>query len=353
MSKLFEMNEIGWEIIKLVISLVSTVIVAFVIRYIWKNLLFKIAKKTPTDLDILIIEQTTYPVYFFIVAIGFYTFFNNFALASGTMDNIFVKGLSEILYIFLIFSISFITYAVIKTFCDWYLREIAHKTESQFDDQFIPLFSKLIKIIIFFIATTIILSHLKVNISGFIATAGVASLAVAFAAQETLANLISGFMIMIDKPFRPGDRIEIDSGLMGDVYEIGLRTTKILSFDNNLLIIPNNEIAKSRITNHSYPDVKVKIRQTIGVSYGSDLYKVKQSIIDICSSHPEVLKNPPPGVYFANFGESMLDLLMICWVNDYKEKFRITDELNMEIKKKFEEQGIEIPFPQRDIHIKT
>lgn len=353
MMEHFQLNEVGKETIKLLISLFATLVVAFIVKFVWKNFLLKIAKKTPTELDRIIIEQTTFPVHLVLIATGFYVFFQKFILALGIQDNVFIKTLNGMLYTFLIFSISLITYSVIKAFSDWYLKEIAYKTESQFDEQFIPLITKLLRIVIFFIAITIILSYLKVNISGFIATAGVASLAVAFAAQETLANIISGFMIMIDKPFRIGDRIQLDSGEMGDVYEIGLRTTKILSFDNTLLIIPNSEIAKAKVINHSYPDPKVKIRQTIGVAYGSDLEKVKNVIIDICQRHPEILKEPPPTVFFTNFGESSLDLLMICWIRDYKERYRILDELNMEIKRRFEEENIEIPFPQRDIHIRT
>lgn len=348
-----EINKTGEELIKLIISLSATIVVAYIVKFIWKHFLPKIAKKTPTKLDIIIIEQTAVPVHLVIIAAGFFIFFQKFSLVTATQDNVFMKVLYGLLYSFLIYSISFLTYAVIKSFCDWYLKEIAHKTETNFDEQFIPLFSKIIKIVIFFIATTIVLSQMKVNISAFIATAGVSSLAIAFAAQETMANFISGFMIMVDKPFRIGDRIQLDSGDIGDVYEIGLRTTKILSFDNTLLIIPNNEIAKSKIINHSYPDQKVKIRETVGVAYGTDLNKVKQILLDICASHPEVLKEPPPAVYFSNFEESSLDLLIICWVHDYKEKFRINDEINMEIKKRFEQEGIEIPFPQRDVHIKT
>ena len=353
MFEQFGITGVTKELIKLLISLGGTIIVAYIIRFTWKNLFLRIAHKTPTKLDIMIIEGTAVPIYFVILATGFYIFFQKFASLSEIQTNIFINGIRGILYTFFILSLFYFLYAFVKSFCDWYLQEIAIKTETKFDEQFIPLFTKLIKIVIFFIAATIILSHFKVNISGFIATAGVASLAVAFAAQETLANIIAGFMIMIDKPFRIGDRIELSSGEIGDVYEIGLRTTKILSFDNTLIVIPNSEIARTRVINHSYPDPKVKIRQTIGVAYGSDLDKVKRVILDVCQSHPEVLKDPAPVVFFSNFGESSLDLIMVCWIKDFKEKIRITDELNMAIKKRFEEEGIEIPFPQRVVHIKT
>lgn len=227
MFEKFGVTGAGKELINLIFSFAGTVILAFVVRFIWKNLFLRIARKTPTKLDIMLIEGTTVPLYFIILASGFYLFFQRFAVLPEIQKNIFVKIVSGLFYTFFILSLFHLFYAMVKSSCDWYIKEIAIKTESRFDDQFIPLFSKLSKIVIFFVAATIVLSHFKVNISGFIATAGVASLAVAFAAQETLANVISGFMIMIDRPFRVGDRVELNSGEMGDIYEIGLRKRKL------------------------------------------------------------------------------------------------------------------------------
>ena len=106
-----------------------------------------------------------------------------------------------------------------------------------------------------------------------------------------------------------------------------------------------------RITNHTYPDIKLKVAHQIGVAYGSDMHKVKEIINDILKEKPEVLNDPLWGVWFTEFGDSSLNLLVKYWISDYKNKFTIMDEINMEINSRFEKENIEIPFPQRDIHI--
>lgn len=345
------MAEITKEIIVTIILLGVVGIVSYIVRLLWRGVFKRIALKTPTKLDIMMFEASERPVCLLVLLFGFRLVFKKLEKYPQIAQTGFPHFMDEALYTLIVLGVGLLGYAIIKAVTDWYLTEVATKTQTTLDDEFLPVFQRIAKLIILFLTLTIILSHFKVNIAGLLGAAGIASLAVAFAAQETLANMISGFTIMIDRPFRVGDRIELSDGTMGDVSEIGLRSTKILSFDNTLIVVPNSEIAKSRITNHSYPDPQVKIRQIVSVAYGTDIEKVKNLLLEICASHPKVLKEPSPAVYFSEFGESSLNLLMVSWVSDYRERFQIIDELNMEIKKKFEEEGIEIPFPQRDIHI--
>ena len=262
-----------------------------------------------------------------------------------------VKFICGLFYSAVVLLISYLVYVLSKVSINWYLEKIAPRTRTHLDEEFLPLMNRLLKVIILFIAVTIILDHFKVNIAGFLATAGVASLAVAFAAQETLANFISGFTIMIDKPFRVGDRIKLPSGEIGDVTDIGLRSTKILSFDHNIIVIPNKEITNAQLVNYSYPTPRFKIRAKLGVAYGSDMEKVKKVLMDILRKDKNVLEKPSPEVFFTDFGDSSLNLLIVYWISDYRNRFRISDEINMEIDKKFREKNISIPFPQHDVHI--
>ena len=339
------------EMLITILLLAGVALASRLIAWLWRNVFRKIALKTPTKLDLMLFEATEKPVSFLVLIVGFYFVLRRLSILFT--DSGCSRLVSEAFYVLMVFVVTYFVYAVMRALADWYILEVASRTETKWDDEFVPLFKRLIKIVIIFIAATVVLSHFKVNIAGFVATAGIASLAVALAAQETLANTISGFIILIDRPFRVGDRIELSSGEMGDVQEIGLRSTKILSFDNTIIVVPNSEIAKSRLVNYGYPDAKVKVRQTISVAYGSDMVKVKKILIEICSQHRDILKDPLPSAYFSEFGESSLNILLIYWVSDYRDKFRIVDEVNMEIKERFEREKIEIPFPQRDIHLRS
>ncbi len=264
-----------------------------------------------------------------------------------------VRMVKGALYILMVLSACAMGYGLVTAVCDWYLVDVASKTSTTLDDEFIPVFRRMAKVVVFFVAVTIILGHFDVKITALLGAAGFASLAVALAAQETVANMISGFTILVDRPFRVGDRVELADGTVGDVSDIGLRSTKILSFDSTQLIIPNKQISSARIINHSYPDAKVKLRKDYTVAYGSDVEKVKRLLVEIASQHAKVLKDPEPGVYFTDFGDSALVFKLVCWVEDYKDKFGTTDEINMEVNRRFNEEKIEIPFPQRDIHVRS
>jgi MscS family membrane protein len=344
------MREIIFEMGITVICLAGVVLTSFVVGFVWRNVFKRMARKTPTKLDIMIFEYTEKPVGSLVLVTGFYFVMRRLAKYQ-LMDKFPVlKIINGIFYVAVAIVVSLFVYALIKAILDWYAQEKALKLGIAVQD-FIPLVKRLTQAAILFISIMIILGHFNVNISGLIATAGIASLAFALAAQDAIANMIAGFLIMVDRPLRVDDRVELADGTMGDVLEIGLRSTKILSFDNTVVVVPNSEIAKTRITNFGYPNPKVKIRQVISVAYGSDIARVKEILKEICQRHPDVLDDPVPDTYFTEFGESSLNVLLVCWVSDYKEKFRIIDELNMEIKKKFEEENVEIPFPQRDVHV--
>ncbi|MHA2018657.1 MAG: mechanosensitive ion channel family protein, partial [Promethearchaeota archaeon] len=155
----------------------------------------------------------------------------------------------------------------------------------------------------------------------------------------------------VDRPFRVGDRIKTTSGVLGEVFEIGLRSMKLLDFEKNLHVIPNAEIVKAEVINYSYPDTKVRVKIEVGVAYGSDLEKVKKIILDIFSKHQKVLKSPKPSVFFINFGESSLDLLGVAYVNHYKDSWETGEELRMQVYNSFNKNNIEIPFPQNVVYL--
>ncbi|MFH1022230.1 MAG: mechanosensitive ion channel family protein [Planctomycetota bacterium] len=326
---------------------------ALLVRRFWRRILHPFTTRTKTNLDRLLVEYTERPVFFLMLVGGMNLIFAH--LRRGPpFENLFISDLvAEGLYILAVLAITTLVYAMVRTLCDWYVMDIATKTKTNLDDQLLPVLRRVAMVAIYFIAVTVVLGHYNVQITALLGAAGIVSLAVALASQDTISNMISGFTILVDRPFRVGDRIEMADGRMGDVFEVGLRSTKILSFDNTLLIIPNSEISKTSVANHSYPDSRVKIRQTIGVAYGSDVKRVKAVIGGVLGDHPDILRDPPPSVFFTEFAESSLNLLVVFWIADYRDRMRILDAVNMAIKERFEKEGIEIPFPQRDIHIRS
>ena len=328
-------------------------VVSQVAHWLWGKVFLTLAKRTRTDLDEALLAATRTPARLVIITTALYmgAQVSFVGLPEITGHPAWAIGLG-VIYVSLVLAVTFLVYAGVSAIAHWHSTKAAAKAGSSIAEQFGSAFRKIAKLLCLFVALTIIFGHFGVQITGLLATAGVASLAIAFAAQETIANMIAGFVLMVDRPFQPGDRVQLANGQVGDVLEVGLRSTRVLSFDNTVITIPNAEIAKSQIINFNAPDPNVKIRCTLGVAYGSDLRRVKAVLLEVMDKHSDVLRVPEPAVFFTEFAESSLNLLFVCWVADYRDKFRILDELNMAIKDRFEAEGINIPFPQREVNLR-
>ncbi len=318
---------------------------------IWRRICQRIQKARPCKLipEVMTATARTLPFLLLLAGLRWSIWFlqqiEDFEYSS------WLKMPQNVLFVGLVVGFCLLAGQFLGALFEWYRLNIAHLTKTTLDDEFIPLFSKLSKIVIFFAGVMIVLSKFEVDTTGFIATGAIGSLAIALAAKDTIANMISGFLILVDRPFRVNDRVELPDGQIGDVQEIGLRCTKILTFDNTILVIPNSDISAARVINHGYPNARVKMRLRMGVAYGSDMVKVKQILVDIATKSQRVMDEPAPAAYFMSFGDSALKVMLIAWVADYREKFSITDEINLEIQKRFAAEGIEVPFPQHDVHL--
>lgn len=307
----------------------------------------KLVRRTATKLDDQLLKILGIGIRRFIWIAGLF-----FALKVLDLSSAIFKYIEDIFYIVTVFISAHILSAILQTLLDWYSERWGKSVKGHIQDEFGPLFRRLVVILVYTIAIVFILKHFKQDISSIVVSLGVGSLAVALAAKDTLANMIAGFMIMTDRPFRIGDRIMLESGEKGDVYDIGLRSTKILTFDNTLIIVPNQQIINEKVTNLSYPDPQIRVTVEVGVAYGTDLDKAKGILEEVCGNHPDVLEDPPPKAYFLNFGQSSLDLRVLCRIAQWGEQWRVAEELRVEINKAFEREGIEIPFPQRVVYMK-
>ena len=333
---------------------------SFMIRLFWKHVLIVIARRTVTTLDSRIFKATKGAAQVTFIAIGFNFSWDMFGKA--ILENIkdirivspvfFEKQMNHIGFLFLSISIFVLLWKAAMAILDWFEQDIALKTETTLDDKIAFSARKIVKFMFIVVLIMIIADHYKLPISKLWAMAGIGSLAVALAAKDTFANMISGVILLFDRPFLVGDRIELADGTFGDVIDIGMQSTRILSFDNTIHIIPNAELSMQRITNHTYPDIKLIVAHKLGVAHGSDMEKVKRILGDILTENPMVLKDPVWGIWFTDFTDSSLTVSVRYWISDYHTKADVMDQINMEIKRRFEKEGIEIPFPQRDVHIR-
>jgi len=299
---------------------------------------------TSTDLDDRILARVTPPACLLVVLAGLY-----YAVKSLPFPEKAHVLSAGALFIVNVIVVTNIAWRITNELLGWYGSRLAERHGGGVDRQIIPPLEKLITIFLASIALMVVLRHFNYDILSVVTALGIGSLAIGMAAKETLANMISGFTLMVDRPFRIGDRIQLASGQWGDVADIGLRTTKIKTVDNTLLIIPNSELCNTTIINLAFPDVRAKGRINVGISYDNDVERAKSLLVETALSVPEVLREPAPEAFFVSFGDSALNVSLFFWVSEYGSVFATTDKINEQIIARFREEGITIPYPIRTV----
>jgi small-conductance mechanosensitive channel len=232
---------------------------------------------------------------------------------------------------------------------------IAEKTETDLN-RLIPILLVTIRYLIWFVVFLLLLANFNIDITALLAAAGIAGIALALAAQDILSNFMGGAIIAIDKPFRIGDRIRIDT-FFGDVVALGPRSTRIRTLDNKMVTIPNATVTKGVVINYAMPNNTLKIRIPFSVAYGSDMERVTEILLEIAREAAEktswVITDPAPCVYFREFGKSSLNGQLTLWANNYDYEWEVQDWVNRRIVSRFREEQIEMPFRQVDIWMRS
>lgn len=308
------------------------------------KVLRKFSRFTRTDLDDMIIDLTHKPVFYTILTAGCIVSLS--VLAPPAKVLFYTDGIlySTLVAIWCITAISVSNIVVEHVFGGISGIATMHK-------DIVPLVKNVVKIVIIIATVTAIFSIWKINITPIMASAGIAGAAVAFAAKDTIANFFGGISVFVDKPFQIGDYIVLDKGERGEVVNIGLRSTRIKTRDDILITVPNSVIANTQIINESAPIPNFRIRLPVSVAYGSDIDLVQETLLKIAADNNDVIPEPAPRVRFRQFGDSSLNFELLCWTLEPALRGRTVHELNCSIYKKFNELGITIPFPQRDVHI--
>jgi small-conductance mechanosensitive channel len=313
----------------------------------------KRAEKTESQLDDIILMALGTPLVVAIIVLSVYFAITRFDIVPESMGWLITDQVINAVFILLMAWIaSVFSYNVIRT----YGTLIAAKTETDLDDRLIPIMEGAARYLIWFVAVLLILSLFKIDITPLLAGAGIGALALALAAQEILSNFLGGAIIAVDKPFRIGDRVKIDT-FFGDVMSIGLRSTRIMTLDRQVVTVPNSTITSSVVINYAMPDLTMKVRIPFSVAYGSDMENVKKILLSIAreaaEQTPWVITDPAPSVYFLEFGESSLNGQLILWTNNYDFSWDVQDWVNSRIARRFADETIEIPFRQVDIRMRS
>jgi MscS family membrane protein len=222
-----------------------------------------------------------------------------------------------------------------------------------FQPRTVPLFEMGIKLLMVGLMIYLFFKIWGIDATAWVASAGIIGIAVGFASKDTLANLISGVSIVADAPYKIGDYIVLDTGERGVVSSLGIRSTRLITRDDVEVSIPNAIIGTAKIINESGgPYVRHRIRIPISVAYNSDIDKVLETLKDIAKENESVVDEPSPRVRIRGFGDSAINLELLCWIKRPAERGVVIHRLNHQLIKRFRAEQIEIPFPQRDLHVK-
>lgn len=212
--------------------------------------------------------------------------------------------------------------------------------------------SRMSQYLIVIIGVLLSFQFLGIDLTGLAFIFGLLSVGIGFGLQNVTANFISGLIVMFERPITIGDRVEV-GGIEGDVIEINIRSTKIRTLNNISIIVPNTEFVSNNVINYSHGDSSFRLDINVGVSYSSDLKTVLKALNEVAEQHPKIMRNPPHQVHLREFGDSSWDMQLRVWVPNVKERYVLRNELHQAIVYKFAELNIEIPFPQRDLHVRS
>ena len=339
-----EIREIGLALLIVVAAWLLGRLSKFILGFVGTKLI----GRTRTQLDDVILESADFPLRAGILIGGV-----DLALAQlSFVPDAWEPAISNFFFVLYFLTLYIFLYRLLGGVISWYGREVAGQTETELDDRFLDLFRRIALLVLTVVVIITVLGRYGIEVSALVTTLGIGSLAIALAAQETLGDMITGFTIMVDQPFKVGDRVEVmDIATWGDVVDIGLRSTRILTRDNRMVSVPNSVIGKGLVVNYSDPDTLYRVQTHVGVAYGTDVEQARRVMIEAIRAQDWVKKDKPIEALFLEFGPSSLNFRVRCWIEHYVETRRIIDKMNTALYRALNEANIEIPVPQQDVRL--
>lgn len=334
------------KFLEVTIIILGTIVVAQIVTFSLVVITKHVARRTKTDVDDKIIESFRSPVFHTIVLSGVYL-----AVRTLLLDAFVEKASLPVFQTILIVVWAMFFMRLLKIA----LAHLKVVRKVRFVNiHTMPLFLNLGVALVWVFAAYLMFAVWNIDMTAWLASAGVAGIAIGFAAKDTIANLISGFFILTDAPFKIGDVILLDSGERGRVTSIGMRTTRLKTMDDMEVTVPNAIIGNATLTNESGGEIgdKFRVKVPFGVAYGTDVELVEKLVLDIAQKNENAIDDPEPRVRFRLFGPSSLDFELLVWVESSAKKGITIHELNHAIYKSFGKNNIEIPYTKQDVYIK-
>ncbi|AEH06014.1 mechanosensitive ion channel family protein [Methanothermococcus okinawensis] len=331
-----------------ILFIVFGIIFGKLTNFIVKSYVKRIVGKTKTKFDDIVLNAIEHPIVI-LVFTGFLYFGLKFLVLPSAISIL----LNEAIKIVVILCMTWFAVNFVDDFINYYVIPAVEKSETKFDDQIVPPLRKLLKILIIIAGLLMGLETAGYDITTLLAGLGIGGLAVALAAQDTVKNFIAGVLIFMDKPFRLNHWIRFDGG-EGIVEDVGVRSTKIRTFDDSLIIVPNANLLGANIENLSEMR-KRRVLVNIGLTYDTSVEKInkaKEIIKNIIDEHNATL--PPIRITFKEFGDFSLNIRVEYFIRNFGFDYYLNtiDEINMKIKEEFEKEGIEMAFPTQTVYVK-
>jgi small-conductance mechanosensitive channel len=331
-----------------VVVLAASVGAAVVVETVILRTARHLVSQTETEFDNILLGELRAPVVVSVALAGVYLLTQAERVAGAllvdpaTLDTFFGKPSLSVIILVWAYALNRLVNRMVEAVKD---------RGGRFD--FAPVFSNVWTLVVVVGTLGVLLSLWGVEITPLLGAAGVAGIAVGFAAKDTVANFFGGIALYFDDTYKIGDYVVLDTGDAGTVVKVGVRSTTLLTRDEVLVTVPNSVLNAARIINESAPQRRKRIRVPIGVAYGTDVDRFEELLVDAADAESLVLEAPKPRARFRRFGDSALEYELLCWVASPTRARRAQHELNRTIYKRLDEAGIEIPYPRRDVAVRT
>ncbi len=339
------------DVLTAIAALVLALPAAYIARWFLHRVVARVAAKTETTLDDDLIEALSRPLFIGVLLLAVYialTAVQDIDIYQAQID----KGLRVAFYALTAYT----GVRVFRVLVEWYGREVASRTDTEIDDKLLPVIRRLGNTVLLAIGILLMLDSVGIQVGPLIAALGIGGLAVALAFQPTLSNFFAGTYLLSDGSIKHGDFIQMDSGIQGYVVDVGWRTTKMRTLQNNLVIIPNSKLADAVVTNFHQPDVSVGFFVDCGVSYDSDLYKVEKIAVEVArkvmQESASGVKDFTPAFRYTKFGDSNIEFVVALRAVSVTDQYVLKHAFIQQLTHRFRAEGIEIAYPTHVIHMR-